>query len=287
MGKYAKCTQCQTKWKLHIQNQQIMGLILHELPKNGTAPNRVQATNTPLFTEIGKPQPLPFWQTLKLDTKIDWTYLSSKIDPTILKTLIIEENENTLNAWTGNRVIPPKPATALSQPTPTLQAGALLLTSRRLIWLEKRQTGVWKPQITYQITLETPLQDIKSISAETGNSSNWTTPKKTYIATSNGETTFTLQNAFQELIKPMIENAIKMHSEETEAEKKRDKIHIMLDFSFLKSAMEKGGLVMQVLKCPECGATVDFPKSGNETKCAHCAKTIYAQDIFEKVKGLI
>jgi DNA-directed RNA polymerase subunit RPC12/RpoP len=51
--------------------------------------------------------------------------------------------------------------------------------------------------------------------------------------------------------------------------------------------MEKGGLIMQVFKCPECGATVDFPKSGNETKCSHCGKSIYAQDVFEKVKGLI
>ena len=84
----------------------------------------------------------------------------------------------------------------------------------------------------------------------------------------------------------MIESAIKTRKDENEAERKRDKIHVMLDFSFLKSIMEKGGLVMQVLKCPECGATVDFPKTGNETKCNHCGKTIYAQDVFEKVKGI-
>lgn len=287
MGKYAKCYQCQTKWKLHIQNQQIMGLILHELPKNGVALNRVQATNSPLFAEIGRTQAMPFWQTLRLDTKIDWAYLSSRVDPTILKAIIIEKNEYILNAWTGNRVIPVKPETALTQPTPIMQIGALLLTNRRLIWLERRQIGVWKPQITYQVALDTPLGDVKSISAESGDSSNWAAPKKVYIVTGDGEITFTLQSAFQELLKPMIENAIKMRNEETEAEKKRDKIRIILDFSFLKSVMEKGGLVMQVLKCPECGATVDFPKSGNETRCVHCGKTIYAQDIFEKVKGLI
>ena len=147
--------------------------------------------------------------------------------------------------------------------------------------------GVWKPQFTYQVALDMPLEDIKGISAESGDSGNWESAKKVSIVTTDGETIFALQNSLQELFKPMIECAIKMRKDENEAERKRDKIHVMLDFSFLKSMMEKGGIVMQVLKCPECGAAVDFPKSGNETKCNHCGKTIYAQDIFEKVKGLI
>ena len=107
------------------------------------------------------------------------------------------------------------------------------------------------------------------------------------IVDDDGENQFTLQYAPLELLKPMIESAIKMRTDEIEAERKKDKVHLMLDFSFLKTMMEKGGLVMQVLKCPECGATVEFPKSGNETKCNHCGKPIYAQDVFEKVKGLI
>jgi DNA-directed RNA polymerase subunit RPC12/RpoP len=85
----------------------------------------------------------------------------------------------------------------------------------------------------------------------------------------------------------MIENVVAKRKEALEAERKRDKIHVLLDFSFLKDIMEKGGLIMQVLKCPECGASFDFPQSGNLTKCTHCGKTIYAQDIFEKVKDLI
>jgi ribosomal protein S27E len=132
-----------------------------------------------------------------------------------------------------------------------------------------------------------PLEDIKGVSAESGDSGNWETAKKVSLVTNDGEKTFNLQNSFQELLRPMIESAIKTRRDENEAERKRDKIHVMLDFSFLKSIMEKGGLMMQVLKCPECGATVDFPKTGNEIKCIHCGKTIYAQDVFEKVKGLI
>jgi ribosomal protein S27E len=288
VGKFAKCYQCQTKWKLHLENQQLMGLVMHELPKNGAALYKVAATNAPLFIEIGKPLALPFWQGLRLDGKIDWGFLLGMVDSTILKSIIIEKSEYILNTWTGNRLIQnDKPATSLAQQRIMLQIGALLLTSRRLIWLERRQIGVWKPQATYLVALDMPLESVKGISGESGDSGNWATAKKVSIVTSDGEKTFNLQSALQEILKPQIESAIRMRANEIETEKKRDKIHVMLDFSFLKSAMEKGGLVMQVLKCPECGATVEFPKSGNETKCLHCGKTIYAQDIFEKVKGLI
>ncbi len=53
------------------------------------------------------------------------------------------------------------------------------------------------------------------------------------------------------------------------------------------SGYELSGMVGKYAKCPQCGASVDFPKSGNQTQCVHCGKTIYAQDVFEKVKGLI
>jgi ribosomal protein S27E len=289
VGKYAKCNQCQTKWKLVMEKQKIAGLALHELPKNGAGLYKVASTNVPLFVEIGKPIALVFWKDLKLDGKIDWGFLSNAVDPTVLTCVIIDKSESILNLWTGNRQIKndQAPVSPAQKRAMILQIGALLLTSRRLIWLEKRRMGVWKPQITYQVALDMPLEDIKGVSAESGDSGNWESAKKVSIVTNDGETTFNLQNAFQELLKPMIECAIKMRIDENEAERKRDKIHVMLDFSFLKSVMEKGGLVMQVLKCPECGATVDFPKSGNETKCNHCGKTIYAQDVFEKVKGLI
>jgi DNA-directed RNA polymerase subunit RPC12/RpoP len=54
-----------------------------------------------------------------------------------------------------------------------------------------------------------------------------------------------------------------------------------------KEYMEKGGLVLQKTKCPECGAPITIPTSGNQTVCQHCGSTIMAQDIFEKIKSLI
>lgn len=288
VGKYARCPQCQTKWKLHLEKESLIGLTLHELPKNGAALYKVPQTNTPLYVEIGKPLALKFWQNLKLDDKIDWGFTSKSVDLSILNCIILDKSELVLNAWTGTRLVqnPKTHGPARSQPY-IFQNGELLLTSRRLIWLERRQIGVWKPQINYQASVDMPLEAVRSVSAESGDSGDWEKPRKVQIVGNDGEKTFNLQGAFQELLKPMIEIAIKQRKDELEAEKKRDKVHVMLDFSFLKTVMEKGGLVMQVLKCPECGASVEFPKSGNQTTCSHCGKTIYAQDVFEKVKGLI
>ncbi|MGA2385403.1 MAG: hypothetical protein ABSG33_02590 [Candidatus Bathyarchaeia archaeon] len=288
VGKFAKCPQCQSKWKIHTEKEKIIGLTLHELPKNGFALYKVESTSTPLFLQIGKPIAIGFWQNLKLDGKIDWDFMSKLVDPAILNCVILDKAELVLNNWTGTRLMPndKRYGPARSQPY-ILQNGELLLTSRRLIWLERRQIGVWKPQINYQVAVDMPLETVKSVSAEMGDSGDWEKMRKVSIVSDEGEKTFNLQNAFQELVRPMVENAIKQRRDEMEAEKKRDKVHVMLDFSFLKSVMEKGGMVMQVLKCPECGATVDFPKSGNQTVCTHCGKTIYAQDVFEKIKGLI
>jgi|SRR3990170_6856009 len=288
LGKYAKCLSCMTKWKLLMENQEITGLILHEFPKNGSGLFKVKSTNNPLFVEIGASRELSFWRNLTLEGNIDWDFLSKGIDTTILNCVIKENTESFLHSWTGNHTVQNvRVVQGSSHTTTTVQIGALLLTSRRLIWLERRQTGVWKPVVSFQVVTETPLEKIKGVSGESGDSSTWGFPKKVSIVDDTGENTFDLQYAFLELLKPMIENAVKIRRDEIETEKRKDKVHVMLDFSFLKTIMEKGGLTMQVLKCPECGATIDFPKSGNETVCSHCGKAIYAQDIFEKIKGLI
>jgi ribosomal protein S27AE len=141
----------------------------------------------------------------------------------------------------------------------------------------------------YQVLFETPLETIKGISGESIDSFGWDTdfPKETVINANNVDQTYRLARAPIELVKPFIENAIITRKEEIDSDRKREKIHVMLDFSFLRTYMEKGGLVMQMLKCPYCGGSVALPKTGNQIKCSHCGKTIYAQDIFEKVKNLI
>ena len=288
VGKYYKCLGCMAKWRLYVENQNIASMAMHELPKNGMALCNVANANAPLFLYIGQPLQTKFWKNLNLTGKIDWEYLSRKIDSSITGSIVIENGEKTLYGWSGNRIIKgSQRVQGRTVPTAAAQLGALLLTTRRLIWLERRQTGIWKPVISHQIAHETYLENIKGIAGDTGDSNSWLMPKTISIVDNSGENTFNLQHAFLELVKPMIENAITTRREEIDSEKKKDRVHLMLDFSFLKTYMEKGGLVMQVLKCPECGAGAEFPKTGNETECDHCGKKIYAQDIFEKIKGLI
>ena len=105
VGKYGKCSQCQTKWKLLMENQKIIGLALHEFPKNGAALYKVDNVNSPLFVQIGKPIGIGFWQNLKLDGKIDWDFLANSVDPAILNCVIIDKTESVRNFWTGNRLI--------------------------------------------------------------------------------------------------------------------------------------------------------------------------------------
>ena len=85
MENTVNAVQCQTKWRLVIENQKIVGLMLHELPKNGASLYKVASTNAPLFIEIGKPIALSFWKDLKLDGKIDWAFLSNSVDPDYFK----------------------------------------------------------------------------------------------------------------------------------------------------------------------------------------------------------
>ena len=75
--------------------------------------------------------------------------------------------------------------------------------------------------------------------------------------------------------------------QEMEREKKMSRVQYVLDFSFLKAEMEKGGVIVQTIKCPACSAGLNLPPSGNNVKCPYCGSMVYAQDIFEKMKGLI
>jgi len=68
---------------------------------------------------------------------------------------------------------------------------------------------------------------------------------------------------------------------------KKDRVQVVLDFSFLKSYMEKGGMVVQKISCANCGASMRLPEKGNTVACPYCRTTHRVEDIFEKVKQLI
>ena len=112
-------------------------------------------------------------------------------------------------------------------------------------------------------------------------------PKTFSVVDEKCETRFRLHFALLETFKPIIEKATKIRKTEIKKEKNKERVHLMLDFSFLKKYMENGGLVMNVLKCPHCNGKVTFPEGGARIKCSYCGNEILAQDIFEKVKSII
>ena len=86
---------------------------------------------------------------------------------------------------------------------------------------------------------------------------------------------------------PLLDKIVKDAMIERENERRKERIQYVLDFSFLKAQLEKGGIVVQTAKCPHCSAAVSIPSSGTATKCQYCGSVVYAHDVFEKMKGLI
>jgi len=160
--------------------------------------------------------------------------------------------------------------------------GNLFLTNKRLIF--EHASGLFSKRV--YVTLDLPFAGIANVSVEgTLMKKLVVYAKKGYVSDFPTRLEFSVGNPLQWQNKIM--SSIKARIESIEAEKKKQRVQIVLDFSALKEYMEKGGLILQQTKCPECGASIKLPQSGNQITCEHCGSIIYAQDIFEKIRGLI
>ncbi len=210
-GKYAKCCSCRTKWRMIFVNKQLAGLSLHELPKNGACLHTIKSTGAPLFQSIGMPLDLKFWKTLDLGAEVEWTYLSESVDNALTRGLVLKHRERVLYSWRGSRLIG---GTELEErsldSSQVAKPGTLVLTNQRLLWLDAHQSGFWRHLVSYKVRQETSLESIRGIFGQTGDSSNWDSPKTVSIVDDKGETTFNLKNAFIEILKTMVNEALKM-----------------------------------------------------------------------------
>jgi len=160
--------------------------------------------------------------------------------------------------------------------------GNLYLTSKRLIF--EHTTGIFSKRV--YVTLDLLLEAVSNVSIE------GTFPKKLVVYAKKGYiSSFPVRLDF--LVKEpkqwadKIASARQQRLESLDAEKKRERVQVVLDFTALKEYMAKGGLMLQTLKCPECGGPIRLPEAGSQTKCEHCGNMILAQDIFEKIRALI
>lgn len=160
--------------------------------------------------------------------------------------------------------------------------GNLFLTNKRLIF--EHASGLFSKRV--YVTLDLPLEGISNVSVEgTFQKKLVVHAKKGFVSSFPIHLEFIVKDPLQ--WQNNIMSSFKARIESMEAEKKRERVQIVLDFSALKTYMEKGGLVLQQIKCPGCGAPIKLPPSGNQTTCEYCGNTILAHDIFEKIKNLI
>lgn len=159
--------------------------------------------------------------------------------------------------------------------------GYLVLTTQRMVFMKER--GVFGK--SYHIDMSFPFDSLA------GMSMGGLMMKYVSISDNSGEQVFHVRGVSSETefakFRAMIQDLITKRWQAIEAEKRRERIQITMDFGSLADYMSKGGLSIQVVKCPQCGAPISLPKEGSQTVCAHCGSTVFAQDIMEKVKQLI
>lgn len=156
------------------------------------------------------------------------------------------------------------------------------MTSKRLIF--EHESGIFTKRV--YVTLDLPLEAVSSVTVEGMLGKKLVVyAKKGFVSDFPVRLDFSVNEPT--LWQGRITAAASAKTRSIETEKRRERVQIVLDFSSLKECMAKGGLVLQTMKCPECGAPIKMPDSGNQTGCEHCGYTVLAQDIFDKIRSLI
>jgi len=157
------------------------------------------------------------------------------------------------------------------------RSGFLILTNQRLIFAAKM--GFLSKN--YGVIYATSLEGIMSVS-----SGKFAFNDKLAVLEKGGQLKEWVKVGINTLVAP-INEAILKRREELEAEKRKERVQIVLDFTSLKEVMEKGGLVMTTFKCPNCNAQLRLPERGKVMVCEYCGTPIKPVDIFEKIRALI
>ncbi len=210
-----------------------------------------------------------------------------------MDSIIIAPDEVVMNAWKASFKYPQPPG----PPTTIIigeMGGFLLLTNRRLAFVGTK--GFLS--ISYFVALSISYEDVLGV--ECGGSSHAIrlsykgalTPAvlSNFMEPSEPMTNIlTERGAFvpSSKIKEILHHRIKSRLAEIEDEHERAPTQLVLDFTFLKSILEEGGIMVQAMKCPTCGASIDMPESGATIKCEYCGTNVRAVDLLERIKELI
>jgi len=200
--------------------------------------------------------------------------------------ILLETGEHIITSIEGEHEVPAsRRPSAASDATIAItfsllprKNGHMVFTNRRIFFVEKRG---FKTK-TYAVVLDIRYEDIIGVSAGGTISKHLAITDK-----AEEEHRFHFYAKTPAELVPYIKQLIDSRQAEIEKEKTRERIQIIVDFSFLKSVMQKGGVILQTIVCPFCGASVQTPDTGNVFKCSYCRKDIYALDVFQKIRELI
>lgn len=197
-------------------------------------------------------------------------------------TFVLDPEEKINSYWGGDHAVEQMGVVnGHSEETEVRKNGVLVLTSRKLVFLESR--GIFHQ--SYHVDCVMPLESIEGISM------GGLIMKYVSIGGTFGENKFHLDGIndktfdnFKQVVLPQIESR---KQEIENNEKAKTSMQVMLDFGFLRDYMSKGGISVEAVKCPQCKAPLSMPEQGNFVKCSYCGCTIYASDIMDRVKQLI
>jgi len=150
--------------------------------------------------------------------------------------------------------------------------GYLFLTTDRIIFISQKEERLVR--LYYEQIKTVDFEDIFD---------NWVNIE----TKSQNLISFRVEKSLLEDVANKIQGQIVKKIAEAAQEQKAERIHIVVDFSFLRPLAEKG-VVIHALTCPHCGAKIsELPSSGDFFDCIYCGSKIFASDINQEINRLL
>jgi hypothetical protein len=102
LNKYAKCLNCKSKWKLILSSGIVVELMLHELPKDGSAVYTIKnekLSNKPLYSLLGQNYSVNFWKKLDLKKEINWDFLAESVVSEASGAVMLDSDEKLFHNY--------------------------------------------------------------------------------------------------------------------------------------------------------------------------------------------
>lgn len=236
------------------------------------------------------------------------SFEDSILHPSIANMVILKPNEHPLNIWhvkvylmdkaqeeigARQRANPKSTTEALFGPSIVVAKysyeSLLIATDFRLIFLREIASGN-----TYQPAMTIDASKVHGVNGQGGGvlmvaeiEGKGQNVQLTDYCDIQRSTLLKMKRLEPSHFASLLSESVRKALEHMAEEERKSRVQYVLDFSFLKSQLERGGIMIQQIKCPTCGAALQLPSSGSITTCQYCSSTIYAQDVFEKMKGLV